>query len=46
MRMKVINQINAGDHDALLCDVTDYQNLNEGEVLTLDHLREKKLIRI
>jgi len=46
MRMKVINQINAGDHDALLCDVTDYQNLNEGEALTLDHLREKKLIRI
>ncbi len=34
------------DHQLYLCNVTDYKNLNEGEPLTLDVLREKKLIRI
>ena len=46
MKMKVVDSFEAGDHKAFLCDVEDYLNLNEGEVLTLDHLREKKLIRI
>lgn len=45
MKMKVLNCMDAGDHKAFLCDVTEYQNLNEGQALTLDHLREKKLIR-
>lgn len=46
MKMKVLQSMEAGDHKAFLCDVTDYKNLNEGQALTLDHLREKKLIRI
>jgi flavin reductase (DIM6/NTAB) family NADH-FMN oxidoreductase RutF len=46
MKMKVLTYMDAGDHKAFLCDVTEYQNMNEGQALTLDHLREKKLIRI
>jgi len=46
MKMKVVESMEGGDHKVFLCDVVDYINLNEGEVLTLDHLREKKLIRI
>ncbi len=34
------------DHQLYLCNVLDYKNLNEGEPLTLDVLRENKLIRI
>ncbi|MDE3234912.1 MAG: flavin reductase [Bacteroidota bacterium] len=34
------------DHVLYLCDVIDYINLNEGEALTLDILREHKIIRI
>ncbi len=46
MKMKVIQTMEAGDHKAFLCEVTDYKNINEGLPLTLDHLRAKKLIRI
>jgi flavin reductase (DIM6/NTAB) family NADH-FMN oxidoreductase RutF len=46
MRMRVINKMEAGDHVAFLCEVMDYKNINEGHPLTLDHLREKKLIRM
>jgi len=46
MQMKVINQMNAGDHTLMLCDVVAYKNLHEGEPLTLDVLRQHKLIRI
>ena len=46
MKMKVAGTMEGGDHKIFLCDVTDYQNLQTGNPLTLDHLREKKLIRI
>jgi hypothetical protein len=29
-----------------LCDVVSFENLNESHILTLDVLRQKKLIRI
>ncbi|MBU6158751.1 MAG: flavin reductase [Bacteroidetes bacterium] len=34
-----------GDHRVYICDVLSWKNLNQGEVLTLDYLREKKVIR-
>jgi flavin reductase (DIM6/NTAB) family NADH-FMN oxidoreductase RutF len=46
MQLKVINRMNAGDHTLMLCDVVSYKNLQEGEPLTLDILRQHKLIRI
>ena len=46
MQLKVISSFEGGDHKAFLCDVVTYKNLNEGNELTLDTLREKKLIRI
>ena len=46
MELKVISSFDGGDHTGFLCDVVDYKNLNEGEALTLDILREHKLIRI
>jgi len=45
LKLKVIKQFDAGDHIGFLLDVVDYKNVLEGEVLTLDHLREKKIIR-
>jgi len=46
MQLKVTNNFEGGDHKGFLCDVVAYKNLNEGNELTLDPLREKKLIRI
>lgn len=46
MKLNVINSMPCGDHHGFLCDVTDYKNLQDGFPLTLDILREKKLIRI
>ena len=46
MQLKVVSSFEGGDHKGFLCDVMAYKNLNEGDVLTLDTLREKKLIRI
>ncbi len=46
MQLKVISHFEAGDHEIFLCEVVAYKNLHEGDVLTLDTLREKKLIRI
>ncbi len=46
MQLKVISHFEGGDHKGFLCDVVAYKNLNEGNKLTLDTLREKKLIRI
>ncbi len=34
------------DHKLFLCDVLAYKNINDGEALTLDILREKNMIRI
>ncbi len=46
MQLKVVSSFEGGDHKGFLCDVVAYKNLNEGNELTLDTLREKKLIRI
>lgn len=46
MQLKVIKSFDAGDHKAFLCDMISYKNLNEGNPLTLNTLREKRLIRI
>ena len=46
MQLKVVSTFNGGDHEGFLCDVIDFKNLNEGDTLTLDVLREHKLIRI
>lgn len=46
IEMAVISMVDAGDHMVALCDVVSYKNISEGEVLTLDHLRSKKLISI
>ena len=34
------------DHRLFLCEVISYKNINVGKALTLDTLREKKLIRM
>ena len=34
------------DHRLFLCEVISYKNMNDGKALTLDILREKKLIRM
>ena len=44
--LKPIQIISAGDHDMYLCDVVSFENLNDSPILTLDVLRQKKLIRI
>ncbi len=36
----------APDHVPYLCSLLAYRNLNEGEALTLDDLRSRKIIRI
>ena len=46
MQLKVISSFKAGDHQGFLCEVVAYKNLNEGETLSLDTLREHKMIRI
>ena len=44
--LKIKQQIDAGDHWMMLCDISSFINLNEGIPLTMDVLREKKLVRI
>ncbi len=46
MELTVISSIDAGDHMMMLCDLVSSKNVREGNPLTLDILREKKLIRI
>ena len=46
IELTTINTFEGGDHKIFLCDVVDYKNLNDGDPLTLDTLREHKLIRI
>lgn len=46
MELTVISSIDAGDHVMMLCDLTAAKNVRVGNPLTLDTLREKKLIRI
>ena len=46
MEMKIINEIDGGDHVCFLCDVVAYKNLNDGNELTLNILSDKKIISI
>ena len=46
LEMKILQQFDAGDHVCFLCDVASYKNNANGEPLTLDFLREKKMIRM
>ena len=46
MEMKIINEIDGGDHVCFLCDVVAYKNLNDGYELTLNILSDKKIISI
>ena len=46
IELKVKDTMQAGYHKLFLCDVIDYKNLNNGEELTLNVLREHNLIRI
>jgi flavin reductase (DIM6/NTAB) family NADH-FMN oxidoreductase RutF len=46
LHLQILQQFDAGDHVCFLCDVAAYKNNADGEPLTLDILREKKLIRM
>jgi len=46
MELKVIDQMKGGDHDCFLCELVAWKNLNDGNPLTLDLLRDKKLVRM
>ncbi len=46
MELEVVEQFDGGDHVGFLCDVKQFKNLQPGEPLTLDELREHRLIII
>ncbi|HMO60671.1 MAG TPA: flavin reductase family protein [Ferruginibacter sp.] len=46
MLLKTLQEFDAGDHQCFICDVTAYKNCNPGQPLTLDILRQHKLVRI
>lgn len=46
MHLRVLDEMEGGDHRMYLCDVLTYKNLNEGAPLTTTILSEKKIIRI
>jgi flavin reductase (DIM6/NTAB) family NADH-FMN oxidoreductase RutF len=46
MELQATAHFSGGDHEAFLCEVLSYSNLNEGDPLTLHILRKHKLIRI
>jgi flavin reductase (DIM6/NTAB) family NADH-FMN oxidoreductase RutF len=46
IEMRVMSLTDGGDHMVALCEVVSYKNLSSAEVLTLDHLREKKIISV
>lgn len=45
LHLQIIHEFEGGDHRGFLCEVTDWKNLNTGEPLTLQMLRNKKIIR-
>ena len=45
LRLQIIHTFEGGDHKGFLCEVTDWKNLNTGTPLTLELLRNKKIIR-
>jgi len=46
IEMRVMSVTDGGDHMVALCEVVSYKNISPAEVLTLDHLREKKIISV
>jgi flavin reductase (DIM6/NTAB) family NADH-FMN oxidoreductase RutF len=46
MHLKVLNEMEGGDHRMYLCDVTSYKNMHDGEALTKRILGEKGIIRV
>ena len=46
MQLTVTGSFEGGDHHGFICDLTAYKNLNDGDALTLDILREHRLIRM
>lgn len=45
MELKVLDEMEGGDHRLFLCEVLAWKNNTDGDPLTLDLLREKKIIR-
>jgi len=45
MELSIIQTMDAGDHVLFLCDVKSFRNNLDGEALTLNILRKKKIIR-
>lgn len=45
MLLKVVDTMEGGDHKIFLCDVVAYRNQHAGTALTLDDLRNAKIIR-
>jgi flavin reductase (DIM6/NTAB) family NADH-FMN oxidoreductase RutF len=43
--LQPVATFDGGDHKGFVCDVIAWKNLNDGEALTLDDLRARKLIR-
>lgn len=43
--LKATESFDAGDHKGFICDVQAYKNLNDEKILTLNYLRDKKIIR-
>jgi flavin reductase (DIM6/NTAB) family NADH-FMN oxidoreductase RutF len=41
----ILSQTDAGDHVMMLCDVAAAKNVRDCDILTLDSLRERGLIR-
>lgn len=46
MHLSVCSTFEAGDHKGFLCDLVQWKNQQDGDPLTLDILREKKLVRM
>ncbi len=46
MHLQILQEFNGGDHICFLIEVKAARNLRAGEPLTLDHLRERNIIRI
>ena len=45
LELSIIDEMDAGDHVMMLCDVIASKNVQDTKILTLDMLRERGLIR-
>lgn len=46
LKLNIIQSIPGGDHTCFLCDLETYKNLNAGEALDVDYLRDKSIVRM